>query len=197
MAWSDLRHLLQQTEDLTGVSAIARRYFAMNAFDGTVTIIGVLGGCYSAGVEDPRIVLTTGVSTAVAMGISGFWGAYLTERAERDRELDELSQQMLTDIKATRLGMASRTAVAIVTVVDGLSPMIASLICLLPFFFASQLPSMRWAYGTGLGLALVSLVGLGLFLGHISRGRILIYAFKTFLAGLLAIAVGLLLGGAH
>jgi predicted membrane protein (TIGR00267 family) len=194
VAWSELAEHLRQTEDLTGVSAIARRYFAMNAFDGTITIIGVLGGSYSAGVTDPKIVLTTGLSTAVAMGISGLWGAYLTESAERDRELTELSQQMLTDVKQTGLGKASRTAVYVVTVVDGASPVLAALISLLPFFFAARLPSIEWAYGGGLGLSLVSLLGLGLFLGHISRGRMLAYALKTLVAGVLAIAIGLLLG---
>ncbi len=193
MAWSDLARRLKQTEDLTGVSAIARRYFAMNAFDGTITMIGVLGGSYSANIQAPRVVLVTGLSTAVAMAISGLWGAYLTESAERERELDELSRQMLTDVAESRLGAASRTAVLIVTVVDGLSPLLAAILCLVSFFFTSFLPDIQWAYGAALGVALLNLVGLGLFLGRISRGRMLVYAFKTLLAGLLAIAIGLLL----
>ena len=67
--------------DLT--SEIARRYFAMNAFDGVLTIIGVLMGNLVAGVSSAQIVLSTGLTTSGAMGISGLWGAYLTESAER------------------------------------------------------------------------------------------------------------------
>ena len=65
---------LEQVRELSAlaeVGEIARRYFAMNAFDGVLTIIGVLVGSYTAGVTDARIVLTTGFSTALAMGISG------------------------------------------------------------------------------------------------------------------------------
>ena len=66
---------------LSNIGEIARRYFAMNAFDGVLTIIGVLMGNFTAGVEEPRIVVTTGMTTCIAMGISGLWGAYLTEAA--------------------------------------------------------------------------------------------------------------------
>lgn len=56
------------------ISEIARRYFVMNAFDGVLTIIGVLVGNLTAGVEDPNVVLSTGLATSVVMGISGLWG---------------------------------------------------------------------------------------------------------------------------
>ena len=35
-------HNLQEYDNLAHISEIARRYFAMNAFDGVLTIIGVL-----------------------------------------------------------------------------------------------------------------------------------------------------------
>jgi predicted membrane protein (TIGR00267 family) len=82
----------REYDKLANISEIARRYFAMNAFDGVLTIIGVLMGNFVAGVSDARIVLSTGLATCVAMGISGLWGAYLTESAERKRDLDELSR---------------------------------------------------------------------------------------------------------
>ena len=88
-----IRHLIerfQRYSQIVNIGEIARRYFAMNAFDGVLTIIGVLMGNFTAGVEDTRIVVTTGLATCVAMGVSGLWGAYLTEAAERQRELQEL-----------------------------------------------------------------------------------------------------------
>jgi len=87
---------LQRYNQVANIGVIARRYFAMNAFDGVLTIIGVLMGNFTAGVEDARIVVTTGLTTCVAMGISGLWGAYLTEGAERQRELLELEGYTLT-----------------------------------------------------------------------------------------------------
>ena len=51
---------------MANTGEIARRYFAMNAFDGVLTMIGVLMGNLSAGVNAPQIVVTTGLSTCVA-----------------------------------------------------------------------------------------------------------------------------------
>lgn len=185
---------LREYDKLANISEIARRYFAMNAFDGVLTIIGVLMGNYVAGVNDARIVLSTGLATCVAMGVSGLWGAYLTEAAERSRDLKELSRITLTDLTNTRIGKASRVAVVTVALVDGLSPFLAALIVLIPFFISGNFETLTWAYYTSLGLALFTLFGLGLFLGRISHGRMIIYGFKTVLAGLVSIVISFLLG---
>jgi len=184
----------REYDKLANISEIARRYFAMNAFDGVLTIIGVLMGNFVAGVSDARIVLSTGLATCVAMGVSGLWGAYLTESAERKRDLDELSRVTLTDMTNTRIGRASRAAIVIVAVVDGLSPLMAALIVLLPFFTAGNTDDLTWAYYTSLGLALLTLFGLGLFLGRISKGRMIIYGLKTVLAGVVSIIISFFLG---
>jgi predicted membrane protein (TIGR00267 family) len=186
---------LQSYGQIVNIAEIARRYFAMNAFDGVLTIIGVLMGNFTAGVEDPRIVVTTGLATCVAMGISGLWGAYLTEAAERQRELLELEQDTLTDLQDTTLGKASRTAVIIVALVDGISPFLAALVVLTPFFVPQLFPSLRWTYFTAIGLALITLFSLGAFLGHISKRNIAIYGLRTVIAGGISIVISLLLGG--
>jgi len=185
---------LREYDKLANISEIARRYFAMNAFDGVLTIIGVLMGNLVAGVNSAQIVLSTGLTTSVAMGISGLWGAYLTESAERKRDLGELNRVMLTDLTDTRIGRASRAAIFIVAIVDGLSPFMAALVVLLPFFLAGNFEDLTWAYYTSLGLALLTLFSLGLFLGHISRGRMIVYGFKTILAGVVSIVISFFLG---
>ena len=185
---------LREYDKLANISEIARRYFAMNSFDGVLTIIGVLMGNLVAGVNDARIVLSTGLATSVAMGVSGLWGAYLTESAERKRDLDELSKVTLTDMTNTRIGRASRAAIFIVAIVDGLSPFMAALIVLLPFFVAGNFDDLTWAYYTSLGLALLSLFSLGLFLGRISHGKLIQYGFKTVLAGIVSIVISFFLG---
>ena len=71
---NSLRSVLELAREynrLVNIAEIARRYFAMNAFDGVLTMIGVLMGNWMAGVDDARIVLSTGLATSVAMGISG------------------------------------------------------------------------------------------------------------------------------
>lgn len=184
---------LRDYDRIAGIWAIGRRYFAMNGFDGAVTVIGVLAGAMTAGVDSPRIVLVTGFSTCLAMAISGLWGAYLTEAAERRRDLDELSRQTLTDLSKTQVGAASRAAVIIVALVDAASPLLAGSLALMPFLFAGRLASIEVAYAAGFAVALATLVGLGVFLGRVSRGSTLVYALKTLVAGVLAIGAGLVL----
>lgn len=185
---------LQRYGQIVNLGEIARRYFAMNAFDGVLTIIGVLMGNFTAGVEEARIVVTTGLATCVAMGISGLWGAYLTEAAERQRELQELESYTLTNLQDTSLGEASRAAVIIVALVDGLSPFLAALFVLIPFFVPHLFPNLRWTYFTAIGLALLALFGLGAFLGRVSRRNVVIYGLRTVIAGGISIVISLWLG---
>ena len=191
----DVLQRIREYDNLANIGEIARRYFAMNAFDGVLTIIGVLMGNMVADVEDPRIVVTTGMATCVAMGVSGLWGAYLTEAAERKRDLDQLSRYTLTELNGTRIGRASRVATVTVALVDGLSPFLAASIVLIPFFAVGLFPAIIWAYYTSLGMALLTLFSLGLFLGYISRGSLIRYGFKTVIAGVASILISFLLGG--
>lgn len=176
------------------IGGIARRYAAMNAFDGILTILGVLMGSYTAHVADPRIVISTGLGTSVAMGVSGLWGAYLTETAERKHSLDELERQTLSDLSQTRLGRASRVAVVAVALIDGLAPFVASLVVLLPFFLAGLFPRAHDPYFVALGIAMGALFALGAFLGTISKERLFISGLKTICAGLVCVGLNLLLG---
>jgi predicted membrane protein (TIGR00267 family) len=185
----------RQYSRIVSMGEIARRYFAMNAFDGVLTIIGVLMGNFTAGIRDARIVVSTGLATCIAIGISGLWGAYLTESAERKRELDELEAQTLSDLGETSLGMASRMAVVVVAIVDGLAPFLAALFVLLPFFVPDLFPSLEWVYGVALGMAMVALFALGGFLGYISRQNMVLYGLRTLVAGVVSIGISLLLGG--
>lgn len=185
---------LKEYNEVAEIGEIARRYFAMNAFDGVLTIIGVLMGNLSARVADASVVITTGLSTSVAMGISGLWGAYLTESAERKRGLDELENHTLTDLSQTRIGRASRVAVVVVAVVDGLAPFMASLLVLLPMMFSIYVGGTIRAYYVSLGLALATLFALGAYLGTISKTNLVLAGVKMLFAGLFAIGLSYVLG---
>ena len=187
-------HELREYDDIASISEIARRYFAMNAFDGVLTIIGVLMGSYTARVRDPTVVIVTGFSTSIAMGISGLWGAYLTESAERRRDLDDLERRTLTDLSDTKIGRASRVAVVVVALVDGLAPFLAALVVLLPFFFSGLLADVVFSYYASLGMALVVLFAVGAFLGTVSKENLIISGMKMIGAGLVSILLSYFLG---
>lgn len=185
---------LQTYNQIIGIAEIARRYFAMNAFDGVLTTIGVLAGNYLAGVRDLSIPIRTGIATSIAMGISGLWGAYLTETAERRRELTELERVSLIDQSETSIGKASRFAVIVVSIVDGLAPAMAAMIVMVPLFLGGLIGNPVLSYAIAGGVALLCLFALGLFLGKVSEENLIGYGFKTLLAGLVAIAINFLLG---
>ncbi len=183
----------REYSELSEAGQIARRAFANNSFDGVLTMIGVVMGNFVVGVQDAKVVLVTGLSTALAIGISGAWGAYLTESAERRHEMAELERFTLTELSDTKIGKASRMAVWLVAAVDGLSPFLAALLVVVPFFFASLLPSVSYAFYASIGMALVALFGLGVYLGNIAKENVVILGIKTAFAGIVCMALSVFL----
>lgn len=186
---------VQEYERITGFWGIARRALANNSFDGVLTMVGVLTGNYLGGIRDATIVVRIGIAASVSIGISGFWGAYLAESAERGRELAQLERISLIDLSGTKYSRAARVAVAVVSLVDGLSPLVSSLLVLLPFIFAPLIGNILFSYGLALLISLVSLFGLGMFLGHISERSLVGYGLRTVTAGIAAVTINFLLPG--
>lgn len=163
---------------------ITRRAFVNNAFDGALTILGILMGNMVLGEAHPRMVIGTGLSACLAMGMSGAFGRYFSERAERKRSLRQIESYMFTDLSGSILERESEKKVLLISLVDGLSPALAAVIPLLPFFLAQ---AMMISAGTGLVISFlldfVVLFVLGVFLGRISGENVLVH-------GVLVVGVG-------
>ena len=185
--------VVREYERITGFWQIARRALANNSFDGVLTMVGVLTGNYLGGIRDAATVIRIGIAASVSIGISGLWGAYLAESAERGRELAQLERISLIDLSDTKFSRAARVAVVIVSLVDGLSPLVSSLIVLLPFFIAPLIGNILLSYALSLVVGLISLFGLGMFLGHISERSLIGYGLRTVVAGIAAVAINFLL----
>lgn len=178
--------------EVTKAHEIARRLFVMNAFDGALTIMGVVIGAHFSGVSNPHIVITSGIGGSVAMGISGISGAYLAERAERKRDLKKLEMAMLHNLGDTHYARASDFATFIVALVDGISPALSAAILIMPYFLVPQI-SMDTAFYASLVLGLVILFSLGIFLARISDERLIISGMQMIMVGIITIIiVGLL-----
>ncbi len=193
--------------ELTQGVEIARRYLAMNAFDGALTMLGlILGGLITMQTTDPEVVfdalLLAAVGTSVAMAVSGFSGSYLAESAERDREVEEIGKAMLSDMSNTMYARATRTTSAVVALVDGLAPSVAAFIIIAPLLLVpSGILSVSVAFYVAILVCMGLLFGLGIFLGTISRKNIWIYGAKTLLAGIvtaiLLYIISYITGAAH
>ncbi|MGC8962160.1 MAG: VIT1/CCC1 transporter family protein, partial [Candidatus Bathyarchaeia archaeon] len=116
---SDFKSYIQ----FSGISEISRRYFVMNTFDGALTMLGIVLGSYAYGSMDVRLILGAGFGASLAMAISGFSGAYMAERAEQRRDLQELEKAMLRDMENSLHGKAMKAATIWVALVDGGAPL--------------------------------------------------------------------------
>ena len=123
---------------ISEVGQISRRYFVMNAFDGALTMLGVvIGAAVSNSLQNPAIIISAGIAGSIAMGASGMSGAYMTEKAERTKKIKDLEKAMLTDMSNGIHGKSHRFAAIFAAVVDGVSPAMAAMIVISPFFLVS------------------------------------------------------------
>ena len=183
---------LKEYNKIANIAEIGRRYFVMNSYDGILTILGILIGTFIANVKEPGIVISTGFATSIAMAVSGCWGTYLTEEAERKKKLKDLAKHTLRDLRGTKIGKAEKAASIIVSIIDGLAPFLSAFIVILPFFFVGLL-GIDMAYLIAVILAFILLILLGGFLGHISKESVVIDALKMVFAGLICIGLILVL----
>ncbi|TFG12310.1 hypothetical protein EU537_09660 [Candidatus Thorarchaeota archaeon] len=183
-----------QLEFVGGVE-IARRYLAMNSFDGVLPVIGiVLGGIISLANSPPEAVYTTtllaAIGTGLAMFVSGISSSYLTEQAERKREFKALEYSMLSDLSKSAYAKATRTTTIVVSLINGLSPTLSVIatiapLVLVPLGIASVFVAFIYCVVAGLVLLFI----LGVFLGSVSRESIISYGLKTLAAGLIVVVL--------
>lgn len=180
--------------ELTKGVEIARRYLAMNAFDGALTMLGlILGGLITINPALPaeanlqfNAILLAAAGTSIAMAISGFSGSYLTESAERNREVEEMGKAMLSDMSDSMYAKATKTTSLVVALVDGASPAIAAFLIIIPLFFVpGGYLGYRIAFYIAIAICMTLLFILGLFLGAVSKQNMWAYGAKTLFAGIL------------
>ncbi len=208
----------KQYSKMSNLGEIARRKFFNNCFDGALTCAGIISGMFilflaNPGLLVPSNIIITGFATALAIGISGLWGAYLSEEAERKKKIRDLKKEMVildedeeeketgkVEKKSRKKKKSQETiitksenfATIVASLVDGGAPVLGASLPLIPFFFGESLTIMHFitSYIILVGL----LVYLGIYLGQISGGGRLRYALHLVAAGVVTLIVTLLLG---
>ena len=185
---------------ISDVGKITRRYFVMNAFDGALTMLGVVIGAYVSGYLNSITIISAGLAGSIAMGASGVSGAYMTEKAERTKRLKKLEKAMLKDMKNSLHDRSHRFATIFAAVVDGASPAMAAMLVISPFFLVNfGVISAEIAFFACIILTLLVLVLLGVYLAKISDESMIKYGIQMLVVGLitafLCIATSILLGG--
>lgn len=177
---------------IASISKISRRYFALNGFDGVITVIGVLLGNYIVGIDEHKHVIIAGAAVCISLLVAGVWSAYNSESAERTKEIKDLEMSTLYELNGTVISRAQSFAIVVLSAVNGLSSGITAFIPLLPFFFGKFIP-INISYYAGIGLAFLILMGIGIFLGRISRRNVFVSIIKMVFAGVFVILLGYLL----
>lgn len=167
------------------VKSIARRMFVTNSFDGILAAIGVDVGGFSP-TADPAMIAMSIVGGGVAMGVfSGVIGVYMSERAERMKELAELERKMAKSLKGTVYWKAVKIIPVYVALWSGIGILLFPTLTALPYVFAKVgLIGIKAAFLASLVLALASMAFLGLYLGFISGENPVRSAFRSLGVGL-------------
>ena len=154
----------------------ARRAFANNAFDGVLTFLGILMGNLALDDFHPSAVIKIGLSTSLAIGMSGTFGRFLSERAERKRSLRKMENDLLTDLSGTSLERESKKKTVFIALVDGISPILAAAIPIAPFFLAqASVITISTSIIASFFLVALVLLVLGMLLGKTSEENIFLY----------------------
>jgi VIT1/CCC1 family predicted Fe2+/Mn2+ transporter len=150
------------------------RNFTFGVEDSLVSTVGLLAGVAVAGVDKSTVILTGAVLIfveAFSMGVGSLLSEQSVEEYESEKEV-------------------SLTKPAFAAVVMFVSYVLAGLIPLLPYAWASSGTAVQWS----VGLTLLSLFLLGVFNAHLFRVRAWKDGLITLVMGGLAIVVGILVG---
>ena len=191
---------LKQYSEISDLGEISRRYFVMNAFDGALTMLGVVIGAYISNIRSASTIISAGIAGSIAMAISGISGAYMTERAERLRKLKSLEKAMLKELKNSIHYRSHRFAVLVTSLTDGLSPFLSAMIVLSPFFLLNfGFLSWNIAFYLSIALTLIFLFSMGMYLAKVSEESMIMYGLQMLCVGILTafvcIAISIALGG--
>jgi len=171
--------------DITRTRDIVRRYFVVNGFDGALTMLGLIIGFLVSTPANLSVIINVCLGAAIALGMSGLSSAYISESAERKRALGKLERAMISDLQESAHGDATRWVPLLIALVNGLAPLIISLLILLPLWLslagvALPVPPLYAA----IFVALLLVFLLGIFLGRIAGVSWLRSGIQTLLVAL-------------
>ena len=109
------------------------------------------------------------LGAAIALGMSGLSSAYISEAAEKRKELRELEAAMVADLGASTYGEAARLLPLVIALVNGIAPLSISLLIISALWVASNSTVVPIApLEAALLTALAVIFLLGVYLGRIS-----------------------------
>ncbi|HID43819.1 MAG TPA: hypothetical protein EYP30_08650 [Archaeoglobaceae archaeon] len=178
---------------MTDIVPVSRRYFIVGFFDGVLTIQGMILGAYLSGRSTTELIVSAGIATALALGISSGWGAYEAEMVEQRALKKKREKALLKRVDGGIMEKAHNFAIWISALVHAISPIIAALTTISTFFFFP----MNVAFITSITTGFILLFIIGLYMGKISRTNILVSGLRLLLAGIITLVIVTILNPSH
>ena len=175
-----LLHLIRLSQS----QSIIRRYFVVNGFDGALTMFGLILGFMLSGNIQVSSVINVCLGAAIALSVSGVSSAYVSERAERKFLLRKLEDAMLTDLSHSRHAHAAKFVPVAVALVNGLAPLLISLLIMIPLWLDEA--GLSWVSAplwSSLSIAGLLLFALGVVLSNVSGIPWYLSGLKTLIIG--------------
>jgi predicted membrane protein (TIGR00267 family) len=190
-----LREFLQRLTRVLDLE-IARRYFALNLFDGILTVLGFTVNYFFLGGRSPSVLLASGLIISIGMAISGLTSAMLVEYSELQKEIRELEKALFRDLDGTHIAKAKMVTALINALINAVAPILGALAVLFPILLTSLgLIGFTQGFELSLLLSMFVLFLLGVYLGKNAGSKPIAYGIIMVLAGSATAIIAYLLGG--
>lgn len=180
MGFAAWRRRLREYDEITNVGPIIRRYFIIGAFDGALTVLGIIIGASAEGDLDRLrpFIVAGGFGAAIALGVSSAVGAYEAERLEKKIDIRTIERAMLARLSEEHRE-AFRFAALLSAFVHGIAPLVAALLPIIPFIFFDAPTSIPASIVITFSILFV----IGAYLGNLTKERILLTGLRFVAAG--------------
>jgi len=190
-----LREFLQRLTRVLDLE-IARRYFALNLFDGILTVLGFTVNYFFLGGRSPSVLLASGLIISIGMAISGLTSAMLVEYSELQKEIRGLEKALFRDLDGTHIAKAKMVTALINALINAVAPILGALAVLFPILLTSLgLIGFTQGFELSLLLSMFVLFLLGVYLGKNAGSKPIAYGIIMVLAGSATAIIAYLLGG--
>lgn len=171
-----------------------RRYFINTVFDATFVMLGVIIGSALSPNPQHNVIITTLITSAIALAISTGSSVYEAETLEQSRRMNEIGRAMLSRVQDTNIGRSSRTSVLLIAFVNSLAPLMAGIIAVTPFLVLPG-DEIVLAAEIALALAISMMFVTGFFMGRGSDKNPWFKGARMAIIGIAAFIVCYFIGG--
>lgn len=167
-----------------------RRFLTNTIFDSTFMLLGIVVGS-AFETPDLRTILTTMLTSSLALGISTGVSIYEAESLEQGRRILELERALFRSLDETSIARAAKETVALMSLLNFLTPLVSCAVAISPFLLAALgIVEVRAASGISITLSLSILFLAGAYLGKAGKKNPWVKGVRMLIFGMVAFALG-------